>query len=179
MATIREIERSRGTVYYIIYAHYTEGKRKQIWYRCADKEKANEVLPIINKYEKDNLIFVENKYSDYSINTEITVKELLDKYVNHCTKSGKWQAQTLTENRGRINNYIIPIIGDVYLSHISPRSLQSYFDDLRFRQAVKGNHKNEPGNISTRTIEDIKKIIFFSIHRILLSYSILNFNIYK
>ena len=58
-----------------------------------------------------------------------TVKELLDDYVS-IYGTNSWAMSTLDGNLGIINNYILPIIGDVKLNDISPRMMDKYFQSL-------------------------------------------------
>ena len=65
MASITSKKRASGIVYYIIYNQTDEkGKRNQIWIRCNSRQDAYLLLPEVEEYERNNLLYpvpLENK----------------------------------------------------------------------------------------------------------------------
>ena len=58
MASITSKKRASGIIYYIIYNHTDEkGKRNQIWIRCNSRQDAYLLLPEVEEYERNNLLY--------------------------------------------------------------------------------------------------------------------------
>ena len=108
MASIRE----RNGKFNVIYS-YTDpdGKRKQKWETYATKAEAKKRKKEIEyKEEMGSMVIPQCK----------TMKELLDEYVALYGKDN-WALSTYDGNVSLINNYILPIIGDVKLAEINTR----------------------------------------------------------
>lgn len=89
-----------------------------------------------------------------------TMKELLEEYVALYGKDN-WALSTYDGNVSLINNYILPIIGDVKLAEINTRFIEKYYQRLLKTPAVInpmiGKRMNE--YVSTSTIRDIHKLL--------------------
>lgn len=64
-----------------------------------------------------------------------TMRELLDEYVILYGKD-KWALSTYEGNVSLINNYILPIIGDVKLAEVNTRFIEKYYQRLLKTYAV-------------------------------------------
>ena len=148
MASIRE----RNGKFNVIYS-YTDpdGKRKQKWETYATKAEAKKRKKEIEyKEEMGSMVIPQCK----------TMKELLDEYIALCGKDN-WALSTYDGNVSLINNYILPIIGDVKLAEINTRFIEKYYQKLLKTPAVInpmiGKRMNE--YVSTSTIRDIHKLL--------------------
>ena len=148
MASIRE----RNGKFNVIYS-YTDpdGKRKQKWETYATKAEAKKRKKEIEyKEEMGSMVIPQCK----------TMKELLDEYVALYGKDN-WALSTYDGNVSLINNYILPIIGDVKLAEINTRYIEKYYQRLLKTPAVInpmiGKRMNE--YVSTSTIRDIHKLL--------------------
>lgn len=148
MASIRE----RNGKYNVIYSYLNEdGKRKQKWETYNTKAEAKKRKKEI-EYQKEMGSFVIRKCK--------TMEDLLAEYVALYGKD-KWALSTYDGNLSVINNYILPIIGDVKLSDINTRFIEKYYQGLLKTKAVVnpmvGSSKNE--YVSTSTIRDVHKLL--------------------
>ena len=148
MASIRE----RNGKFNVIYS-YTDpdGKRKQKWETYATKAEAKKRKKEIDyKEEMGSMVIPQCK----------TMKELLDEYIALYGKDN-WALSTYDGNVSLINNYILPIIGDVKLAEINTRFIEKYYQKLLKTPAVInpmiGKRMNE--YVSTSTIRDIHKLL--------------------
>lgn len=148
MASIRE----RNGKFNVIYS-YTDpdGKRKQKWETYATKAEAKKRKKEIEyKEEMGSMVIPQCK----------TMKELLEEYVALYGKDN-WALSTYDGNVSLINNYILPIIGDVKLAEINTRYIEKYYQRLLKTPAVInpmiGKRMNEYVSIST--IRDTHKLL--------------------
>ena len=148
MASIRE----RNGKFNVIYS-YTDpdGKRKQKWETYSTKAEAKKRKKEIEyKEEMGSMVIPQCK----------TMKELLDEYIALYGKDN-WALSTYDGNVSLINNYILPIIGDVKLAEINTRFIEKYYQKLLKTPAVInpmiGKRMNE--YVSTSTIRDIHKLL--------------------
>ena len=148
MASIRE----RNGKFNVIYS-YTDpdGKRKQKWETYATKAEAKKRKKEIEYNEEmGSMVIPQCK----------TMKELLEEYVALYGKDN-WALSTYDGNVSLINNYILPIIGDVKLAEINTRFIEKYYQRLLKTPAVInpmiGKRMNE--YVSTSTIRDIHKLL--------------------
>ncbi len=88
-----------------------------------------------------------------------TVKELLDDYVS-IYGINTWALSTYEGHKGIIDNYIVPIIGDVKLDDITPRMMDKFYQSLLTVKAKPRPYvtaKNE--FVSARQVKEIHKIL--------------------
>lgn len=148
MASVRE----RNGKFNVIYS-YTDanGKRKQKWETYASKAEA--------KKRKKEIEYKEQLGSMVIPHCK-TMKELLDEYVSLYGKDN-WALSTYDGKISLINNYILPIIGDIKLTEINTRFIEKYYQRLLKTPAVinpaLGRRMTE--YVSTSTIRDIHKVL--------------------
>ena len=151
------------------------GNQYQITYRCLNYPK------LINEYfdseEEANLriaqIQLEKKRGtllppshlvdpdrDHALVREtMTIRQLMHEYVtlyglNH------WSEGTLSCNQHRIDDYIIPYIGDWRIKSITTHKLEQFYRKLLTKPAVKcKGHEQENKTISPAVVEKIHDII--------------------
>lgn len=164
MASIVPKKRKSGTSYYIAYRITGEnGKIQQKWYPCKNKREANNLLEEVEEAENQNREYVRYEPKSYTgeviVPNSMTVEELVYKYVEHRSTTGKWEAKTRQNSLSCIKNYIVPYIGNTPIACVTTRFLQEYYNDLPNHKAVPGNHKTPPKNISARTVREVHKIL--------------------
>ena len=88
----------------------------------------------------------------------ITVSELLDEYVEQYRLS-HWSVTTLSYNQHRIDDYIKPYIGNLYVQDLTTRSLDHFYNALQDTPAVllKGHRKKR--NIAPSVIQKVHAIM--------------------
>lgn len=86
--------------------------------------------------------------------------ELLKEYVELYGKE-TWALSTYSSNVGLINNYILPLIGDMKLREITPRVLEKYSQQLLKTKAAErwNSSKKQSEFVTTSTIRDIHKLL--------------------
>lgn len=94
-----------------------------------------------------------------------TIKELLEEYVSIYGVSN-WAMSTYQSNVGTINNYILPIIGDVKLDDITPRLMDKYFQSLLKVKAKPSPFRKGPEQFLTPSqIKGIHKLLRSAFHQ--------------
>ena len=172
MASITSKKRVNGLVYYIVYSLiHEDGSRKQLWVRCDSLRDAYLLLPEIEDYERQNLVYpISPDNQRYRIGAKalrasadsgdnVTVEQLILKYIDHHCKNGLWEAATRQYNESLCKNYIFPYIGNYLIKKIRTCDLQCYYDDLPNHQAVLKHKKEAAHKISKRTVREVHKII--------------------
>lgn len=88
-----------------------------------------------------------------------TVKELLDDYVS-IYGINTWALSTYEGHKGIIDNYIIPIIGEVKLSDVTPRMMDKFYQSLLTVKCKPRPYAKSSDNfISARQIKEIHKVL--------------------
>lgn len=164
MASIVPKKRKSGTSYYIAYRIIgNDGKTQQKWYPCKSKREAYNLLEEVEEAENQNREYIRYEPKSYTgqtiVPSSMTVEELVYKYVEHRSTTGKWEAKTRQNILSCIKNYIIPYIGNTPIACVTTRFLQEFYNDLPNHKAVPGNHKTPPNNISSRTVREVHKIL--------------------
>ena len=148
MATIRK----RNDKYCVIYSFKDDkGNKKQKWETYQTRAEAlKRKREIEYKQSFGNLVVPNCK----------TLKELLEEYVKLYGRD-KWALSTYEGNLSIINNYILPMIGDMKILDINTHFLENYYQTLLEKPAVKNPYnKNEEGRcVSTSTVRDIHKLL--------------------
>ena len=149
MASIRK----RGNKYCVIY-NYTdkEGARKQKWetYKTFSEAK---------KRKKE--VEYKQEVGEFVIPKCTTVRELFKEYVEIYGRE-KWALSTYEQNTSKINNYILPAIGDVKLEEINVRFIERFYKELQTTKAVDNPYqkpKGEDDYVTPSGIRDIHKLL--------------------
>lgn len=157
------------------------GNLYQITYRCPNYPKLiNERFPTI---EEANLriaqIELERKRGTLLPPAElvdpdntpelyretITVKQLMEEYVTLYGLS-HWGESTLSCNRHRINDYIIPYIGNLPVKSLTTHRLELFYRQLQNEPAVKiKGRENEEKTISPSVIEKVHAILHSALNQ--------------
>ena len=143
----------RGSKTYVVY-QYTDskGKRRQKWesYKTVSEAKARR-KEIELKVSENGIFFVPECQS---------LEDLMKEYVSVYGKQ-KWSMSTYTSNTSMIENYIIPYLGKMKLTQITPRILEKYYREMLGKKAVRQPRgKNaETRYVGTCTVRDIHKLL--------------------
>ena len=115
MASIRK----RNDKYSVIYSYIDEnGNRKQKWETYPTRAEALR--------RKKEIEFKQN-LGNFVVRNCKTVEELIGEYITLYGKEN-WTYSTYEGNMGVINNYILPIIGNVKLEDINTRFIEQYYN---------------------------------------------------
>lgn len=89
----------------------------------------------------------------------VTVGMLMEEYVNSYGID-HWSVNTLSFNRHRINDYIIPYLGDVSLKDLTTHRLERFYRELQEKPAVKTKgHEQEEKTISSEVIRKVHALL--------------------
>lgn len=88
-----------------------------------------------------------------------TVKDLLEEYVA-IYGVNTWAMSTYDARRGIIDNYILPLIGDVKLDDVSPRMMDKFYQSLlTVKMKPRPYQKNTDTCMSARGVKEIHKLL--------------------
>lgn len=141
----------RKSKYSVVYTCTDEnGVKRQKWETFSTHADA--------KKRKAQVEF-EQSTGTFIVPSAKTVKELLDDYVS-IYGVNTWALSTYEGHKSIIDNYIIPIIGDIKLDDLTPRMMDKYYQSLltvKSKPRKYGSCKNE--FISARQVKEIHKIL--------------------
>jgi integrase len=151
------------------------GKQWQITYRCPNypkpineyfesEEEANLRIAQVELEKKRGTLVPPSRFinpdRDRSLYREtITVRQLMEEFVtlyglNH------WSESTLSCNRHRIDDYILPYIGEIKVKALTTHLLEQFYQNLLTEPAkrTKG-HENDTSTVSHSVIEKVHALI--------------------
>ena len=160
MATIRK----RSGKFIVIYRdEKLKTKTQQKWetfdnYEAAYKRKIEVEYEMLHRQEEREQIDPK----------DITVRELLDDYVNIYGMS-KWALSTYSSTCSLIKNYIDPLIGDKKLPQITSKFVDQFYRDLqKVDYVVDGQHKRNAGKkLGPPMLFQIQKVLRSAFNRAL------------
>lgn len=147
MATVQK----RNGKYVVIYDFQdANGKRRQKWKSFANKPDAT-AYKIQIEHEKSTNKFV--------IPSRQTVRDFMIEWAEMHAKS-HWQFNSYTTSLSLMNNHIFPIIGDMELQEVTPKTIEKLYDQLRTKKlsGTKGKGENVPC-LSSSTIRHVHTIL--------------------
>jgi len=135
----------------VIYSVVDEnGIKHQKWESYASSAEAKKRKAQV-EYEQDNGTFIAPSAK--------TVRDLLDDYVS-IYGINTWASSTYDSKCGLIQNYILPLIGDIKLDTITPRMMDKFYQSLLTVKAKPRAWKpDEVCFLSARTVKEIHKIL--------------------
>lgn len=142
----------RKNRYCVVYKYVNEnGEKKQKWETYKTMTEAKTRQKEIEYRESIGTFVVPQCH---------TMKELLNEYVALYGKE-TWALSTYSSNVGTINNYILPLLGDMKLKDITPRVLEKYYQQLLRTKSVPKSNGAKPQHefVSTGVIRDIHKLL--------------------
>ncbi|NCB66629.1 MAG: site-specific integrase [Bacilli bacterium] len=142
-------------------------KRKNKWaviYSCVDEngvkhQKWESFATNAEAKKRKAQVEFQQATDTFIVPSAKTISELLDEYVS-TYGINTWAASTYESKRGLIDNYVIPVIGDIKLDDVNPRMMNSYYQKLLSVKA-KSSKFVHPHNeyVSVRTVKEIHKVL--------------------
>ena len=141
----------RKNKFSVVYTYLDDmGVKKQRWESFSTKEEAKRRKDAI-EYEQDKGTFI--------IPSSRTLAELLEEYMSIYGVS-KWSMSTYDSRKSLIAHYINPIIGEMKLEDITPRTMDRYYQELLKVRSVTHKYANAKTEFLTpRTVREIHKIL--------------------
>lgn len=147
MASIVKRKNKWAVIYSVIDEN---GVKRQKWETFASNADAKKRKAQV-EYEQSNGTFIAPSAK--------TVRDLLEDYVS-IYGINTWAPSTYDSKCGLIQNYILPLIGDVKLDTITPRMMDKFYQSLLTVKAKPRSWKpDEVTFLSTRTVKEIHKIL--------------------
>lgn len=135
----------------VVYSYTDEsGAKRQKWETFATNAEA--------KKRKVQVEF-EQETGSFIAPTAKTVSDLLEEYTAIYGVS-TWAMSTYEARRSLIFNYITPLIGDMKLEDVSPRTMDKYYQSLLTVKAkVTNNRKPNSEFLTAHTVREIHKLL--------------------
>lgn len=147
MASIVKRNNKYNVVYYYIEP---DGKKRQRW-ECCDSHKA----ALARKAEIENAIYKDTFIAPQTT----TVADLMRDFVEFYGAK-KWGLSTYDSNVGLIENYILPIMGDMRVQDVTPRYVDRLYSILpKTRSVMRGRCKPKNEFLAPPTIMKIHKLL--------------------
>lgn len=141
----------RKSKYSVVYSYLDEnGKRRQHWETFDTASEAK---------KRKSQIEYEQKTGTFIVPTADTLADLLNEYMS-IYGVNTWAMSTYESRKGLMRNYIIPIIGDVCLTDITPRMMDQYYHELLNVKSVS-THNRKPMSeyLTPLTVREIHKLL--------------------
>lgn len=141
----------RKNRYSVVYTYTDEnGVKRQKWEIFATNAEA--------KKRKVQVEF-EQETGTFIIPNASTVSDLLEEYMS-IYGVNTWAMSTYEARRSLIFNYINPLIGDMKLEDVTPRTMDKYYQSLLMVKAkVVNNHKPTHEYLTAHTVREIHKLL--------------------
>lgn len=135
----------------VVYSYTDEnGLQKQKWETFATNAEAKK-RKIQVEFEQDTGSFI--------VPTAKTVSDLLEEYTSIYGVS-TWALSTYEARRGLIFNYINPLIGDMQLEDVTPRTMDKFYQSLLTVKAKSVNGRKPTHEFLTpHTVREIHKLL--------------------
>lgn len=157
MASIQKRKTAKGTSYNVIYYYIDEnGQRKQKWESFSShKEAAKRKAAIENQQNEGTFLPPTNQ----------TVQEFLEDFVSlYGTK--KWGTSMYDSCTSLIDNYIVPILGEVKIRDITTRTVDKFIQTLQKTPPVSTRTRRAKTEyVTDKTIEKIIKLLRCAFHQ--------------
>ena len=141
----------RKNRYSVVYTYTDEnGAKKQKWETfLTNAEAKKRKLQVESEQETGNFI----------VPTAKTVSDLLEEYMS-IYGVNTWAMSTYEARRSLIFNYINPLIGDLKLNEITPRTMDKFYQSLLTVKAKVVNNRR-PNNefLTAHTVREIHKLL--------------------
>ena len=141
----------RRNRYSVVYTYTDEnGVKKQKWETFNTNAEAKKRKVQI-EFEQDTGTFI--------LPSAKTVSELLEEYMS-IYGVNTWAMSTYEARRSLIFNYINPLIGDLKLDEVTPRTMDKYYQSLlTVRTRVVNNRKPNTEFLTPRTVREVHKLL--------------------
>ena len=104
---------------------------------------------------------IEHELSEgtFIVPSATTIHDLLNEYIS-VYGINTWAASTYDAKRALMDNYVIPIIGDVRLDEVNTRMMNMYYQNLLKVKARENSYCKGKGlYVSPRTVKEVHKIL--------------------
>ena len=154
-----------------VYSYTDEnGVKRQKWETFATNAEA--------KKRKVQVEF-EQETGTFIIPTASTVSDLLEEYMS-IYGVNTWAMSTYEARRSLIFNYINPLIGDMKLEEVTPRTMDKYYQSLLSVKAkVVNNRKPTHEYLPAHTVREIHKLLRNAFNQGVKSVSYTHLDVYK
>lgn len=141
----------RRNRYSVVYTYTDEnGEKKQKWETFNTNAEAKKRKTQV-EFEQDTGTFV--------LPSAKTVSELLEEYMA-IYGVNTWAMSTYEARRSLIFNYINPLIGDLRLDEVTPRTMDKYYQSLLTVKArVINNRKPTNAYLTAHTVREVHKLL--------------------
>lgn len=141
----------RRNRYSVVYTYTDEnGEKKQKWETFNTNAEAKKRKTQV-EFEQDTGTFV--------LPSAKTVSELLEEYMA-IYGVNTWAMSTYEARRSLIFNYINPLIGDLRLDEVTPRTMDKYYQSLLTVKArVINNRKPNNEYLTAHTVREVHKLL--------------------
>lgn len=141
----------RKNRYSVVYAYTDEnGVKKQKWETFLTNAEAK---------KRKLQVEYEQETGNFIVPTAKTVSDLLEEYMS-IYGVNTWAMSTYEARRSLIFNYINPLIGDLKLDEITPRTMDKFYQSLLTVKAKVVNNRR-PNNefLTAHTVREIHKLL--------------------
>lgn len=141
----------RRKKYSVVY-RYTDDKGN-------DRQKWETFNTIADAKKRKARIEYEMENDTFIVPTARTLKDLLEEYLSTYGVN-TWAMSTYDSNCALLRNYVLPILGDMKLSDITPRVMDQYYRKmLSVRAVVANNRQPKSEYVTPKTVRSIHKIL--------------------
>jgi len=141
----------RKNRYSVVYSYTDEnGLKKQKWETFSTNAEAKKRKTQV-EFEQDTGSFI--------VPTAKTVSDLLEEYTS-IYGVNTWAMSTYEARRSTIFNYINPLIGDMQLEDVTPRTMDKFYQSLlTVKTKVVNNRKPNNEYLTAHTVREIHKLL--------------------
>ena len=142
----------RKSKFAVVYTAPDEyGNKKQRWETFSTMAEAK---------KRKNAVEDQIKKGTIVVSSVKTLRELLDEYIS-VYGINTWAASTYEGNKGLIDNYINPIIGNLRISEINTRLINKFYQDLlTVKVKISANYSYRRNEyVSPATVRSIHKVL--------------------
>lgn len=141
----------RRNRYSVVYTYTDElGEKKQKWETFNTNAEAKK-RKLQVEYEQETGSFI--------VPTAKTISDLLEEYMA-IYGVNTWAMSTYEARRSLIFNYINPLIGDLKLDEVTPRTMDKYYQSLlSVKTRVHNNRKPNNEYLTAHTVREVHKLL--------------------
>lgn len=141
----------RKNRYSVVYTYTDEnGAKKQKWETFLTNAEAK---------KRKLQVEYEQETGNFIVPTAKTVRDLLEEYMS-IYGVNTWAMSTYEARRSLIFNYINPLIGDLKLDEITPRTMDKFYQSLLTVKAkVVNNRRPNSEFLTAHTVREIHKLL--------------------
>ena len=141
----------RRNRYSVVYTYTDElGEKKQKWETFNTNAEAK---------KRKLQVEYEQETGNFIVPTAKTISDLLEEYMA-IYGVNTWAMSTYEARRSLIFNYINPLIGDLKLDEVTPRTMDKYYQSLlSVKTRVHNNRKPNNEYLTAHTVREVHKLL--------------------